>query len=89
MKTRISSGAVLTSRYGLDGSGIECRLEVRFSAPILTGPEAHPASYTMSTMSFPGVKWPGRGVNHQPQLAPKTVALYLYFPSGPLWHVLR
>jgi hypothetical protein len=36
----------------------------RFSAPVQTGPGAHPASYTMGTGSFPGVKRPGRGVNH-------------------------
>ena len=29
---------------------------------------AHPASYTMGTGLFPGVKGPGRGVNHPPSL---------------------
>ena len=33
----------------------------RYSAPVQTGPGAHPASYTMGTVSFPGVKY-GRGV---------------------------
>jgi len=33
-----------------------------FSAPVHTGPGTHPASYTMGTESFPGVKRPGRGV---------------------------
>jgi len=33
----------------------------RFSAPVQTGPEAHPASCTMGTGSFPGVRY-GRGV---------------------------
>jgi hypothetical protein len=33
----------------------------RFSAPVQTGPGAHPASCTMGTRSFPGVK-SGRGV---------------------------
>jgi len=36
----------------------------RFSAPVQTGPGAYPASYTTGTGSFPGVKRPGRGVNH-------------------------
>jgi len=36
----------------------------RFSAPIQTGPGAHPASYTMGTRSFPGVKRPGHGIDH-------------------------
>jgi len=33
----------------------------RFSAPVQTGPEAHPASCKMRTGSFPGVRC-GRGV---------------------------
>ena len=36
----------------------------RFSAPFQTGPEAHPASYTMGTVPLLGVKWPGRGEDH-------------------------
>ena len=42
--------------YGLDGPGIESRWEARFSAPVQTGPGAHPASCTIGTESFPGVK---------------------------------
>ena len=38
----------------------------RFSAFVQAGPAAHPAFYTMDTGSFPGVKRPGRGVNHPP-----------------------
>jgi hypothetical protein len=38
----------------------------RFSAHVQTGPGLHPASCTMGTGSFPGVKRPGRGVDHQP-----------------------
>ena len=36
------------------------------SAPVLTKPAAHKASYTMGTGSYPGVKRTGRGVNHPP-----------------------
>jgi len=43
----------------------------RFSEPVQTGPEAHPASYTIGTGSYPGVKLPGRGVDHLPHLAPR------------------
>ena len=43
----------------------------RFSAPVQTGPGAHPASYTMGTGTFPGVKRPGRDVDHPPHLAPR------------------
>jgi len=31
-------------------------VEARFSATVQTGPGAHPASCTMGTVSFPGVK---------------------------------
>jgi hypothetical protein len=36
----------------------------RFPAPVQTGSGAHPASYTMGTGSFPGVKRPERSVDH-------------------------
>ena len=50
------------TRYWLDGPGIESSwVRARFSAPIQTGPGAHPASCTTGTGSFPGVKRPGRG----------------------------
>ena len=42
------------TRYGLDGPGAEFRWGARFSAPVQTGPGAHPASYTMGTGSFLG-----------------------------------
>ena len=45
-------------------SGDRIPMGSRFSAPLQTGPGAHPASYTMDTRSFPGVKRPGRGVYH-------------------------
>ena len=63
----------------------------RFSAPVQTGSGAHPASYTMGTVSFPGVKRPGRGVDHPPPPSTevkKRVELYLYSPSGTSWRVL-
>ena len=43
----------------------ESRWGARFSAPVQTGPEAHPASCTMGTGSFPGVRC-GRGVTLTP-----------------------
>jgi len=42
-------------------SGDPIPVEGRFSAPVQTGPGAHPASCTMGTGPFPGVK-SGRGV---------------------------
>jgi hypothetical protein len=49
-------------------SGVQIPVEARFSAPVPTGPGANPTSYTAGTMSFPEVKRPGRGVDHQPPL---------------------
>jgi len=46
-------------------SGVRNPVEARFSALVQTGPEAHPASCTMGTGSFPGVK-SGRGVTLAP-----------------------
>jgi hypothetical protein len=46
-------------------------VEARFSAPVQTGSEAHPAFYTMGTGYFPEVKRPKRGVDHPPHLAPR------------------
>ena len=56
----VSSVSIATG-YGLDGPGIESRWGARFSAPVQPGPGALPASCTMGTGSFPGVK-SGRGV---------------------------
>ena len=50
-----SSVGIVTG-YGLDGPVIEPRWGARFSAPVQTGPGAHPASCTMGTGSFLGVK---------------------------------
>ena len=81
----------IATRYGLDGPGIESRCGARFSAPFQTGPGAHQASYTMGTGSFPGVKRPGRVVNHSPPSSAEVkerVELYLYSPFGPSWPVI-
>jgi hypothetical protein len=61
----------IATRYGLDGPGIESWWVGSFFAPFQTGPGSHPASYTMGTASFPGIKRPGRGADHPPHLAPK------------------
>ena len=78
------SSAGLATRYGLDGPEIESWWGARFSAPLQTGPGAHPASYTMGTESFSGVKRPGRGVDHPPPSSAEVkerVELYLFSPS--------
>jgi len=38
--------------FRLDGPGIEFPWGAKFSAPVQTGPEAHPDSYTMGTESL-------------------------------------
>jgi len=63
-------------------------VEAIFPAPVQTGSPTHPASYTMGTGSFPGVKRLGRGVANQllsSAEVKETVELYLYSPSGPSW----
>jgi hypothetical protein len=50
------SSVGIATRYGLDGPGIESRWGSRFSAPVQTGPGAHPASYITGAASFPRVK---------------------------------
>jgi len=54
-----------------------------FSAPVQTGPGAHPASYTMGTGSFPGVKRLGRGADHPPPSSAE-VKEYSYTATPPL-----
>jgi hypothetical protein len=46
------SSVCIATRYGLDISGDRIPLGARFSAPVQTGPGAHPASYRMDAGSF-------------------------------------
>ena len=59
-----NTSAGMATRDGLDGPGIESRWGTRFSAPVKTGPGAHPASSTKGTGPFPVVKRPGHGSHH-------------------------
>jgi hypothetical protein len=57
------------------------------TSSVQTGLGVHPASYIMGIGSFPGVKRPGRGIDHPPPPSAEVkerVDLYLYFPSGPV-----
>jgi len=79
------SSVGIATDYGLGSPGIESRWGRDFP-PEQTGPGAHPASCTMGTGSFPGVKC-GWGVllTTHPLLAPrswKSRATPLP-PSGP------
>jgi hypothetical protein len=62
----LGSSVGIETDYGLDGPGIECRWGARFFAHVQTGSGTHPASCTMGTGPFPGVKRPGRGADHPP-----------------------
>ena len=80
-----SVSVATTLRIGQSGDRIP--VGVTFSAPVQTGPEAHPASCTMGTRSFPEVK-SGRGVtltSSPPSSAVghDRVELYLYSPYVP------
>ena len=66
---------------GVDGQGIEFPLWARFSAPVQTGPEAHPASCTMIPGSLPRGK-SGRGVALT--IPSPRLKTDLFFPSWPL-----
>jgi hypothetical protein len=57
------SSVGIATRYGLDGTRIESLWRRNFPHPSGT---AYPASCTMGAGSFPGVKRPGRGVDHPP-----------------------
>jgi hypothetical protein len=67
---RDSSVGIATS-YGLDGPEFEFLWGRDFPHPSRPAPGAHPASYTIRNGSFPGVKRPGRGVEHSPPLTPR------------------
>jgi len=65
------SAVGIATRYGLDGPGIESRWGRNFqhlSRPAL-GPTQLPILWVLGL--FPGVKRPGRGVEHPPHLAPR------------------
>ena len=50
-------------------SGDRITMGTIFSALVQTGPGAHPASYTLGTGSFSGVKRPGRRIHQPPHIA--------------------
>ena len=81
-----------SNKTALSQYHLKFRLGARFSAPIQAGPGAYPASCTIDTTSFPGVKWLGHGADHPPpskHQGHEKVGLYLYSPSGSQWPVIR
>ena len=65
-------------------SGDRIPVEARFSAPVQAGPGAQPASCTVGTGSFPGVKRPGRGADPHPLLQCRGVKLSRAIPLRTL-----
>ena len=65
MQVRPSSVVGIATELRAGRSGDRIPEGARFSAPVQTVPLAHPASFTMGTGSFPGVK-SGRGVTLTP-----------------------
>ena len=85
---RDNSVGIATS-YGLDGPGMESRWGRDFPHP--SRPFLGPTQPPVQWVSFPGVKRPGRGVDHPPPSCAEVkgrIELYLYSPSGPSWPVL-
>ena len=87
LSCRPGSSVGIATELRAGRSGDRIKVGARFSAPVQTDSGAHPASRTMGTGFFPGVKC-GRGVTltHHPLLVPwsrKSRAI----PLLPLWAV--
>jgi hypothetical protein len=64
------SSVVISTGYGMDVPGSNPGGD-EISAPVQTGPGAHTASYIIVIKSLPGIKRPGRGVDHPSLLVPR------------------
>ena len=88
--SRILNTAELLSRYSdrlrAGRSGDQILVGARFSTSVQTGPEAHPASCTMGTGAFLGVK-SGRGVKLTHSLLVPWSKKGRAIPLLPLWAV--
>jgi hypothetical protein len=85
------SSVGVPTRYALDGPGIVSRWRRELPHPSRLSLWTHPASCTVSTLSFLWVKRPGRGVDHPLPSCTEVkerVVLYLSSPLGPSCPVL-
>jgi len=60
-------------------------MEAKFTLPVQTDPEAHPAFCSMGNGSFLEIKRPGLGVDHpalSSALVKEKLHLCLYFPAA-------
>ena len=72
-------------------SSVRTPAAARLSIPVQTGPNTYPASCTMGTGSFPGIKWPGCGTDYPSPLL--TSRLWMsranfHSPAVPTWHLI-
>jgi hypothetical protein len=63
-------------------SGDRILVQTRYIVLVQIGHRAHQASCAIGTGSFPGVKWPGRGIDHTPSSAhvKEREVPYIYSP---------
>jgi hypothetical protein len=81
----------IATRYELDGPGIESPWGADFPHTFTPAMGSTQPRIQWVPGLFPGVKRPGRGVNHPPPSSAEVkerVELYLYFSSGRSWPVL-
>ena len=71
----------IATRKGLEGPVIESLLGTRFSAPVQTGPEAHP----MDTGSFPGLEPSGHDGDNPPLSSAEVKERVELLHSPPPW----
>jgi hypothetical protein len=79
------SSVSTATRYRLDSPGIESRLGDEISRNRPARPAQPPIQWVPGLL--PGLKRPGRSVDHPPQSSAEVkekVELYLYQPSGPV-----
>ena len=77
---------------GLDDSGIESRLGQEISHSSRPALKSTQPAIQWVTVSFPGVKQPGRRFDHplpSSSEVKERIELYPYSPSGPSWTVLN
>jgi hypothetical protein len=80
------SAVRIATRYGLGGPGIEFRWGEIFRTPPDRPWSTSSLLYNGHQVSFPGLKRPGNGVDHQPPSSAKVkerVERHLYSLSGP------
>jgi hypothetical protein len=90
---KCTRGPICSARgWKIEGSEFESRWGQEFSILqiVQNGSEVHPTSYPMSTGGgsvSPGVKRPGREVDHSPQTSAEVKKMWIYTstPHTPSW----